>query len=68
MRDLFDFSSEYMKDHILFDFDMVEIESPSSGIPATEKQSTVTDSSIFEVSFCYLQPGQQATLIISRYH
>jgi len=36
----------------LFDFDFIETESPSSDIPGTEKQSTLTSSpSIFMVSF-----------------
>jgi len=36
----------------LFDLDFIETVSPSSDIPATEEQSTLTTSpSIFEVSF-----------------
>lgn len=39
----------------LFDFDIIEIESPSSDIPATEEPSTLTtSSSIFKVSYLLL--------------
>ena len=39
----------------LFDFDIIEIESPSSDIPATKEQSTLTTSpSIFKVSYFLL--------------
>jgi len=55
----------------LFDFDFIETESPSSDIPATEEQSTLTASpSIFKVRFLiygFSKSGKRLAAINSCY-
>ena len=52
----------------LFDFDIIEIKSPSSDIPATEEQSTLPTSPIFKVSYLWLFTIWQPAAIKSCYH